>query len=331
MKHQPRSGFTLIELLVSITIIAILIGLLLPAISRARRSARVTVCSVNVRNHVVASATYSTDHRNTLPNAPKTRPGDNGIVGFPSQVFATEDRPLNGWRFVGGIRTFDIFKPDDLLLSDLSLSSMFELYFVVLGPYLLDGQGTQMLQDVLLSPSHGSRIENWEEWLQYDRDHGGMPFSIESDSGPAGQFRVGSYRYTVSGVVDNIQYTYDPNTGLYGGDLLQNFLLTHVPPEMLRYNTMASITYPNQKTLFWLFHAHHDISDPGDSELPNHPGPYLTSNFVPVGTADGSVRVIAPRTDAYGWQPADGVGAFGGVKFYLNVNGLRGRDLRVGV
>ena len=55
-------GFTLIELLVVISIIALLIALLLPAVKRARDAARVAVCLSNERQQAVAMATYQADH-----------------------------------------------------------------------------------------------------------------------------------------------------------------------------------------------------------------------------------------------------------------------------
>jgi prepilin-type N-terminal cleavage/methylation domain-containing protein/prepilin-type processing-associated H-X9-DG protein len=60
---QPRRGFTLIELLVVIAVIALLIGLLLPALSRGRENARGTVCTSNVRQLGLAMVMYAGDFK----------------------------------------------------------------------------------------------------------------------------------------------------------------------------------------------------------------------------------------------------------------------------
>ena len=64
---QKKQGFTLIELLVVISIIALLIGILLPALGAARRSANRIANSNNVRSILQALAVYASSNQEFLP------------------------------------------------------------------------------------------------------------------------------------------------------------------------------------------------------------------------------------------------------------------------
>lgn len=65
--HQPSHGFTLVELLVVISIIAILVAIMLPALSRSRDLARRVICANNQHQVIAAGLIYAADFDDFLP------------------------------------------------------------------------------------------------------------------------------------------------------------------------------------------------------------------------------------------------------------------------
>jgi prepilin-type N-terminal cleavage/methylation domain-containing protein len=83
---NEKHAFTLIELLVVIAIIAILAALLLPALSRAKETARRTACVSNLRQVNLAIRLYADDYLDSLPVLPDPNPYPNGVGAYYKQL-----------------------------------------------------------------------------------------------------------------------------------------------------------------------------------------------------------------------------------------------------
>ena len=98
---RDRRAFTLVELLVVIGIIALLIGVLLPALTKARQAAQKTVCLSNMRQLSQAIVMYANANKGWYPP----------VIGslqatINHQVYENKDRGPNqyyGWYMLGNL------------------------------------------------------------------------------------------------------------------------------------------------------------------------------------------------------------------------------------
>lgn len=128
MTRVSHRAFTLVELLVVMSIIALLIGLLLPTLSHLRRSGRVVACGSNVRQLSLANQTYAQMHRNRFA------PGASGFRANLHRWHGTRDSTQEAFAPRGGalsallgpegrVRVCPDWSPDSAAMGDFERGS----------------------------------------------------------------------------------------------------------------------------------------------------------------------------------------------------------------
>lgn len=88
-------AFTLIELLVVMAIIAVMIGILVPALAIAKEHARRTLCANNVRQFIIVSILYARENKEKLPSGASQQPSYGPQAGTDEHTPVMASKTLN--------------------------------------------------------------------------------------------------------------------------------------------------------------------------------------------------------------------------------------------
>ena len=160
---MKRKGFTLIELLVVIGIIALLVSILMPALSRAKELAKRTVCSTNLRGMGTATAIYMNDNKGSA-----MRPWRVNNANFSFGMGFGKNFPGNYW----SDPTWKEFEDGQVASSCLYLlvryADMTPKSFVCPSSGDLDMNLQDAITDAQEKSNNGDLVEDWTDLNDFE-------------------------------------------------------------------------------------------------------------------------------------------------------------------
>ena len=202
IKRPFAKGFTLVELLVVITVIAILIALLLPALAKARIVALRTVCASNIRSLLQGCAEYAQQNQGNYPLSYQVNYpwGGLGVAPSNSGLFTPLPGTSNSnWSYACGLASLYmsgiVTEPTLIYCPDPSpmLAPSANFWEGTPGQqiYLPGYLPTALQTAVTTSPQKSAFLNNWPFNMQQD----GYWFSIYTSYCYMYQRPQGAWRY----------------------------------------------------------------------------------------------------------------------------------------
>ncbi len=262
---SSRAGYSIVELMLAIGIIAILIALLLPAISRARGIARDVVCKSNMRQLGIAGASYAVESGELIPSfwwepgsSPSQWAGLNSRMNHPAadsldaaQVQATDILRRRTGRGEG-------VPPFKIVHNRLRYPQRKFTHLV-----LLDYMDTPLPDPRAACPEDRRLLE----WASDPLELSNVPSVSDNDSTTETRIEV-RQRWAYSSTYQAAPASWSPDTR-QGNKLtvgpVERFynLFTRIDPALrLGGREYTEVNFPGSKVFFFEFHDRHSSATP---------------------------------------------------------------------
>lgn len=247
MKHRLQNkAFTIVELLVVVSIIALLIGILLPAIGKARENAQFTRSQANVKQVGTAYTTYAAewgDRQPTYIDDYMSRYGTSlttalaawntahpsSSIGHPSMWIGDDVTGNYAWRYA-----YDLIVPYNFT----GTNSRFGGFRAINAQALTLYMNGRFYDPVLFAPKDTVVMNRIEEWFEY-------PAQVPANQGSwlAGPAVWSSYCYSPAAMFNPSVLSYSTGSGAFFTDPWTGGL-----ESSFRSPSVSQAQYPSLKT-----------------------------------------------------------------------------------
>ena len=205
---RKRNAFTLIELLVVIAVIAVLMGILMPALKKAKEQGQAAACQGNMKTFTMAVAMYANDNDDEITHARTAFFDEDKMTGGSHTIWMDYNLNLNRYpeKWSSFFRSYLINARSLICPTFKSLAKNIHPGMVMKGGAIVD------------EDSDPARVQQYDPWLSYSqnaylgpkRNPNGTPISDPPPVSKLSQIKMPQKVFNTQGLNDTVLFVIWP-------------------------------------------------------------------------------------------------------------------------